>query len=65
MTTCPAGYIGSPSIPLVGCVDFKNPLEIGIFAGIGLSLFMAHGPWKAIIPVGLLLLRQELSKVSL
>lgn len=64
-TTCPTGYVGSPNIPLVGCVDFKNPLEIAIFGGIVVALFMAKGSWKVIVPVGLLVLRNQLGKMSL
>jgi hypothetical protein len=63
--SCPAGQYGMPSVPLIGCVDPKNPLELLIFGGIALAVFAAPGIWKVAVPAGLLLLRSQLSKVPL
>ena len=62
---CPAGQYGAPSIPLIGCVDPKDPLEWVLFGAAGLGIAIAPGYWKVIIPIGVLLLRQELGKISL
>jgi hypothetical protein len=52
-------------IPGIGTVDYSNPLEIGIWAGIVLAILAAPGSWKIIAPLGLLALRLELEKIPL
>lgn len=49
----------------VGCVDFSNPVEIGIWGAIAAAVAFAPEKWKFIIPAALLFVRYELSKVSL
>lgn len=62
--SCPTGQFGSPGIPLLGCVDPTNPLDLAIVGGAIAGVALAPGIWKAIVPLGLLLLRQQLGKIS-
>ena len=63
--SCPTGNFGSPNLPLIGCVDLRNPLEIALFGGAAASVMFLPGPWKLIAPLAILILRQELGTLSL
>jgi hypothetical protein len=51
-------------IPGIGTIDYSNPIEIAIFGGVAASVFFAPGIWKIIVPVGLLVLRNQMGQIN-
>lgn len=58
-------YVLNTHVPGVGSIDFSNPVEIAIWGGVGASVLLAPGYWKVITPAILLILRYQLSKISI
>lgn len=67
VTTPPAASttVINTGIPGIGAIDYANPAEIALWAGIAGSIVFAPGVWKVIAPLGILFLRYELSKIEI
>lgn len=51
-------------VPFVGKIDFENPMEIVIWGGVGASVLLAPGWWKLGIPLALIAVRYQMSRIN-
>lgn len=63
-TTSPNPSVINTGLPIIGSIDLSNPLDLIFIGGVVLSVLVAPGYWKIIVPAGLLGIRYEMGKAS-